>query len=197
MRDLLSDTDLWTKVLALLVGIVTLITAVITLRKSRAEKAQVAEGSSLKLLSFRASEASPIWNWLLNAGLVAALIANIVMLIVAAFALYRERSLVVVLIFAFFGACAYANIRAFLKWRRGQVWTISRQATLSVQGNYDQVMENCIRALSRMKVRLTAVDSKSGTIEGKTRFNWRGTYGEIIAIQIDQPPLSGPGGMLV
>jgi hypothetical protein len=47
MFDVLSNTDLWNKVLTLLVGVVTLITAVITLRKSRAEKAQVAQDSPL------------------------------------------------------------------------------------------------------------------------------------------------------
>jgi len=179
----MPDFDFWNKVLTLLVGVVTLITAVVTLRKSQAEKTQVADGSSLKLRSFRASEASPIWNRLLNFVIVAGVIASVVMLIVAGFALYLERSLQFALNFAFFGACAYANI--FLMRRRAQVSTISREATLSVQGNYAQVMENCIAALRKMKVRLTAIDSKAGTIEGKTRLNWR-SFGEIIAIQITE-----------
>jgi uncharacterized membrane protein YfcA len=189
MFDVLSNTDLWNKVLTLLVGVVTLITAVITLRKSRAEKAQVAQDSPLKLRTFRASEASPIWSRLLNVFIVTVVILSFVMLIAAGVALYVERSLQAALSFAFFGACAYANIYIFLMRRRGRISTITREATLNVQGNYDQVLENCIAALRKMKVRLTAIDSKDGTVEGKTRLNWR-SFGEIILIRITE---AGPG----
>jgi hypothetical protein len=189
MFDVLSNTDLWNKVLTLLVGVVTLITAVITLRKSRAEKAQVAQDSPLKLRTFRASEASPIWSRLLNVFIVKVVILSFVMLIAAGVALYIERSLQAALSFAFFGACAYANIYIFLMRRRGRISTITREATLNVQGNYDQVLENCIAALRKMKVRLTAIDSKDGTVEGKTRLNWR-SFGEIILIRITE---AGPG----
>jgi hypothetical protein len=189
MLDLLSNADLWNKVLTLLVGVVTLITAFITLRKSRAEKAQVEQVSSVKLRSFRASEASPIWRWMVTTTLVVVAIVSVVMVIWAGALAYREQDWAAVLPLAYFGACTLVLARAlWIRWK-GQGWTISREATLNIQGNYDQVMENCIAALRKMKVRLTAIDSKNGLVEGKTRVTWR-SFREIIVIRITE---TGPG----
>jgi hypothetical protein len=189
MLDLLSNADLWNKVLTLLVGVVTLITAFITLRKSRAEKAQVEQVSPVKLRSFRASEASPIWRWMVTATLAVVAIVSVVMVIWAGALVYREEDWASVLPLAYFGACTLVLARAlWIRWK-GRGWTISREATLTIQGNYDQVMENCIATLRKMKVRLTAIDSKSGLVEGQTRVTWR-SFREIIVIRITE---TGPG----
>jgi hypothetical protein len=198
MPDFLSNVDLWSKVLTLFVGIVTLITAVITLMKSRAEKAQVAQGAPLKLRSFRVSEPASGRDWggkLITAAVAVVVVLNVLMVIAGAFTLFYKPSWDIFLSLAFFVACGYVNIRFLrLRWSGpgsaiSQRSTISREATLTVQGSYDEVMQKCIEALRKMKVRVTAIDSKTGAVEAKTGPTWR-SWGEIITIQISE---SGSG----
>jgi hypothetical protein len=189
----MPDFDFWNKVLALLLGVVTLITAVVTLRKSRAEKPQIAAGSPVKLRSFRAiraSEMSPIRRWVLTTTIVVTTIGSVLAAIVSGFTLYDDPSLGSAGFVAFWVTITLGNILSYSGFRpRGPLRTVSKETTLNVEGNYDQVMENCIAALRKMKVRLTAIDSKGGTVEGKMRLSWR-SWGEIISVRITEV---GPG----
>jgi hypothetical protein len=185
MLDLFSSSDLWIKVLAFLTSIVALITAVITLKKSRPEKSEVAADSPVKLRSFRAVERSRIWSHLLTAGLIGSMLFTTVSLSAAIFGvyMYAEDTSPVFFLIAALGIFVVLYIALLKRRLRGSV--PSREATLTVQGNQEQVLDACIAASRKLKVRLTAIDAKQGMIEGRTSRNWR-SWGEIIDIRVAQ-----------
>jgi hypothetical protein len=184
MLDLLSNAEVWNKVLTLLVSIVALITAVITFRKSRAEKSEAAAGSPVKLRSFRAIERSPVWSRLATPVLgVLMVLSAISFFIPSVFALYTEPSVGTAFLFVFSIICVSIYVVLFL--RRLRKLAPSKEATLNVQGNCEQVLDACIAASKKLKLRLTAIDAKDGMIEGRTRRNWR-SWGETIIIRVAQ-----------
>jgi putative exporter of polyketide antibiotics len=118
MLDLFSNSDLWIKIVALLTSIIALITAVITLKKSRGEKSELAADSPVKLRSFRAIERSRIWGRLLTACLIGSMLFTAVSVstaIVGTYMYTEDRSAVLALI-AMLGAAMVFYI-AFLKRR--------------------------------------------------------------------------------
>jgi hypothetical protein len=99
------------------------------------------------------------------------------------FLLYTEPSVETASIFVFFVICVSIYF-SFLR-RRLRNLAPSKEATLNVQGNCEQVLDACIAVSKKLKIRLTAIDAKDGMIEGRTRRNWR-TWGETIIIRITQ-----------
>jgi hypothetical protein len=188
MLDLFSSSDLWIKVLAFLTSIVALITAVITLKKSRPEKSEVAADSPVKLRSFRAIERSRIWSHVLTAIIIVSGLFTAVGISAAIFELYMSTqdssdASPVFFLIAALGICVVLYIALLKRRLRGSV--PSKEATVTVQGNQEQVLDACIAASRKLKIRLTAIDAKQGMIEGRTPRNWR-SLGEIIDIRVAQ-----------
>jgi len=178
---------LLTALVGLLVTILGLLTAIVGFKKARTvEHARTSTTSRLKLRSLEGVQPgrwSPSW---LKTVLVVGGGMSLLMMVAGLVSFISDPSLVTVwpaLVFSLFTVGYIDLFRRF--WGKKEIVPIiNREASLTVQGTCDQVMEECAAALRRMKAQINTI-SKDGVIQAKTGWSWRGS-GEDIVIRISE-----------
>ena len=187
MLGWLSIADVVVKIATALTAAVTLVTALVKLWKILAPVAaqqHITTAPRLRLLSLET--ASKPWSpyWLKSIFIIASFL-SLLMLALGVWVFVSQPSAgtaISVLLFAAFTAVNLASARRL--WRNPQQSSgVMREATANVQGNYDDVWDECIAALKRMKVKVKTVDAEKGLIEGSTGLNWK-SFGNIVVVQI-------------
>jgi hypothetical protein len=188
MPDWLSNADVWMKFAGVLTTILSFMTALLTLLKTRAPVAALQQAA--QVTTFRRLRTEPLEEpsrprplfW--TKCLVIATGALSVWMAARAFPVFASQpSALTALPFLVFGGCtALSVISAWRIWRRlGSI--AKRETTINVQGDYDRIWEGCIAALKRMKVDIKTIDAKKGLIEGDIGLSWK-SWGEIVVVQI-------------
>lgn len=184
----LFDADFWTKVATALSAALGLVTAIVTLLKTRtpaAEPQRAAIDHGLRLLSLGSKPSKSSSSFWLKCLVIISGILNLPMLAAGVWLLIADPSVLAVLPVIFFGGMAVALFvgarRLWVNPERGSA--VKREVTINVQGQFDQIWDACIAALKRMKVGINTLDAKQGLISGETGLNWR-SWGEIVEVQI-------------
>jgi hypothetical protein len=188
MPDWLFDADVWVKIVAVLTAALGLMTALVTFRNTAAPVAdppQVATAHRLRLLSLEGESAKPWLPFWFKCLMVVFGILSLSMTGVALWLFTSKPSVSTAIPFLFFGACTAAYVLVIKRSRRSyqQGSSVKREATINIQGNYDQIWDECIAALKRIKVTIRTADAKKGQIDGSTNAGWK-TWGEIVVVQI-------------
>jgi hypothetical protein len=187
MPGWLSETDVWVKLATVLTAALTLMTTLVGFWKTlapAAEQQRITTAPRLRLLSLEAYSKpwSPYW---LKSFFIVAIFLGPLMVALGLWVFVSEPSAGTAFPVLFFAACTVVNlVSARRLWRNPQQGSgVKREATVNVQGNYDQVWDECIAALKRMKVKVRTVDAEKGLIEGSTDRNWK-SWGNIVTVQI-------------
>jgi hypothetical protein len=187
MPDWLSDVDVWVKILTIVAGALSLMTALITYRKTRAagaEQQQASTAPRLRVLSLEGYSKpwSPYW---LKSLIILGGIMTLPMLVVGFVVLVSEPSVGTAFPFLCFALFAVGYVFSARRlWGNPQQGSLAkREATINVQGSYDQIWDQCIAALKRIKAAIKTIDAKKGLIESNIGLNWR-SWGEIVVVQI-------------
>jgi hypothetical protein len=187
MPDWLSSVDVWIKIATVLTTVLSLMTAVITYLKTRAPAAaqqQVTTVRRLRVLSLESDSKpwSPLW---LKSLIIMGGIMTLPMLILGYMVFVSEPSVGTAFPFLFFAVCAVGYVVSARRlWGSPQQGSIAkREATINVQGSYDQIWDQCIAALKRINADIKTIDATKGLIEGSMGLNWR-SWGETVVVQI-------------
>jgi len=66
---------------------------------------------------------------------------------------------------------------------------LSREVTLGLQGDRDEIIEACVAALKKMEATIDSVDIQTGRIEANTGLGWR-SFGETLMIDVIETGIS-------
>jgi len=195
MFDWPLDADLWIKIAGFLTAVLGLLTALVTLQKTRSVAPAAAgprsaadpQGAAAPRLRMLPLQGEPVKPWStrgLKILLAVSGLPTLAMTLLAFSLFVSEPSFATSFLLLFFGA-----LTSVYAWIGKRLWTnptgspVKRETKFDIQGDYDRIWDQCITALKRMNVDIKILDSKNGLIEGKIGWSWK-SFGEIIAVHI-------------
>jgi hypothetical protein len=188
MPDWLFDADVWIKIAAILTAAISLMTAIVTLRKTRAtaaEPPQAAGGHRFRVLSIEGEPARPVSTFGLKCMVIISGILTLPMMVLGIQVFSRDPSVGTAFAMLFFVACTasvvYSAKRLWINPQGGTI--VKRESSINLQGSYDDLWDECIAALKRAKINIKTLDAKQGLIEGNTSASWK-SWGEIVVVQV-------------
>jgi hypothetical protein len=189
MPDWLSNADVWVKILTVVTGALSFMTALITFRKTRAAGAEPQQATTAPRLRMLALESyskpwSPYW---LKSLIIIGGVMTLPMLILGFVVFVSEPSAGTAFPLLFFAVCAAGYVFSARRlWGTPQQGSIAkREATINVQGSYDQIWDRCIATLKRIKAAIKTMDATKGLIEANIGLTWR-SWGEIVVVQVSR-----------